>query len=69
MERYKACVEKIFLKYTLKTKANSHNLDQGCTTQISWRAKKMLLTHSRTRLVKFFSILYSTYIKNQAKCT
>jgi len=54
MERYKACVEKIFLKDTLKTKANSHNLDQRCTTQISWRAKKMLLTHSRARLVKFF---------------
>ncbi len=29
-------------------------LDQGCTTQISWRAKKMLLTNLRARLVKFF---------------
>jgi len=30
------------------------SLYQGCTTRISWRAKKMLLRHSRARLVKFF---------------
>jgi len=34
-------------------------LEQGCTTQISWRAKKVLLKHSRARLVKFFPILSS----------
>ncbi len=26
-------------------------VEQGCTTQISWRAKKVLLKHSRARLV------------------
>ncbi len=41
---------------------------QGCTTQSSWRAKKMLPTHLRAKLVKFFPFLFSINIKNQAKC-
>jgi hypothetical protein len=45
------------------------SLYQGCTTRISWWAKKMLLTHLRARLVKFFSILQNIYIKNQTKYT
>jgi len=31
-------------------------LEQGCTAQISWRAKKVLLKYSRARLVNFFLI-------------
>jgi len=46
---------------------NAHRVlvEQGCTTQISWRAKKMLLTHSRARLVKFFPfyIVFTSKIK------
>jgi len=40
-------------------------LRQGCTTQTSWRAKNLLLTHLRARLVKFFLfyIVFTTKIK------
>jgi len=36
-------------------------LEQGYTTQISWRAKKILLKYSRARLVKFFFPIFIVF--------
>ncbi len=62
-------IHMIFIVYYLSRKSYYYYLEQGCKTQISWWAKKMLTTHLRARLVKFFSILHSIDIKNLAKCT
>jgi len=42
-------------------------LKQGCTTQISWRAKKMLLTHLRADWLSFiyFRVLYLHHKSSQ----